>query len=87
MSKKQKLINLFFKIPPPKDFRWDDLKTMMESLGFSHDASGGGSHGHFVKNDDPDKVVDISRPHPNGILLAYQIKEVKSKLKDWNIVQ
>lgn len=87
MSKKQKLREKFFRIPAPKDFRWEDLETMMEGFGFSFDSSGGGSHGHFVKIDDPDKTIDISKPHPDGILHFYQIKEVKTRLGEWGLLK
>lgn len=87
MSKKQKLRDRFLRIPAPKDFRWEELETMMDGFGFSFDASGGGSHGHFVKSDDKDKTIDISKPHPDGILLSYQIKEIKSKLGEWGLLK
>lgn len=85
MSKKQKLRDRFYKKPSPKDFRWEELVTMMSGYGFSFDKSGGGSHGHFVFDEDKDRVVNISKPHPNGILLQYQIDEIKEKLSEWGI--
>lgn len=85
MSKKQKLRDRFNKRPSPKDFRWEELLTMMRGYGFSWDQSGGGSHGHFVFNEDKDKVIDISKTHPNGILLQYQIDGIQSKLSEWGI--
>lgn len=85
MSKKQKLRDRFHKKPSPKDFRWGELETMMSGYGFSWDESGGGSHGHFVFDDDKNKVIDISKPHPNGILRQYQIDGIKEKLSEWGI--
>lgn len=85
MSKKTKLIEKFFRVPTPTDFRWDDLVILMKHFGFTFDSSGGGSHGHFVMDCDPDKVVDTFKPHPNGILNTYQIREIKAKLKEWGI--
>jgi hypothetical protein len=87
MSTKQKLRDQFFRVPPPKDFRWTDLVTMMIGYGFKLDSSGGGSHGHFVKIDDVDKVIDISKPHPDGLLLAYQIKGIKTKFGEWGLLK
>ena len=83
MSTKKKLQEKLQRIPPPKDFRWDDLVTVMDHLGFDLDQSGGGSHKHFVLRSDADKIVDIYRPHPNGIMYGTQLREIVEKLKDW----
>lgn len=85
MSKKQKLRDRFYTRPSPRDFRWNELLTMMRGYGFSWDKSGGGSHGHFVLDADENKVIDISRPHPNGLLLQYQIDNIQCKLREWSI--
>lgn len=86
MSTKKKLQERLQRIPPPKDFRWDDLVTVMDNLGFDLDQSGGGSHGHFVFREDADRVIDIYRPHPDGIMYGKQLREVVDKLKNWGIL-
>jgi|JI61114BRNA_FD_contig_21_5469851_length_1298_multi_4_in_0_out_0_3 hypothetical protein len=86
MSTKKKLQEKLQRIPPPKDFRWDDLVTVMDHLGFDLDQSGGGSHKHFVLRSDADKIVDIYRPHPNGIMYGTQLREIVEKLKDWGVL-
>ena len=85
MSKRQKRLERFLAIP--KDFRWDELVTVMEDLGFDLDRSGGGSHGHFVLRTDPDKVIATYRPHPNGIMYSVQIKETVKKLKELGVLK
>lgn len=86
MSKKEKLLLRFLAIPPVKDFRWDDLVTLMDQLGFDfHEQSGGSSHKYFTMRIDPDKVIDTYRPHPSGILWAKQIREIRDKLQEWGL--
>lgn len=85
MSKRHKRFERFLTVP--KDFRWDEFVTVMENLGFDLDQSGGGSHGHFILRADPDKVIAIYRPHPNGIMYPVQIKETMKKLKEWGVLK
>jgi hypothetical protein len=86
MSKKQKLLDRFLLSPPVKDFRWDELVSVMDHLGFDIDRSGGGSHGHFVLRSDTDLVIDIYKPHPGGIMYGKQLKQVIGKLKEWGVL-
>ena len=86
MSKKQKSLEKFLRVPTPKDFSWDELVTLMKQLGFDLDESGGGSHKHFVLRADSDKVIDTYRPHPNGILYSWQIKEIVGRLRAWGLL-
>ncbi|MEW6612738.1 MAG: hypothetical protein AB1409_08355 [Pseudomonadota bacterium] len=86
MSKKAKLLAKFCKVPPPKDFRWEEMVLVMNHLGFDLDMSGGSSHGHFVLRSDPNRVIDIYRPHPSGIMYAKQLTATIEKLKEWGVL-
>lgn len=86
MSKKEKLLQRFLVRPCVTDFAWDDFVTLMKQLGFKLDEKSGGSHKHFVLDTDNNKVIDTYRPHPNGLLKAWQIKEVTNKLKEWQLI-
>lgn len=86
MSRKQKLQDRFCQVPPPTDFRWEELCKLLGGFGFDFDASSGGSHGHFVCRNNQDLVIDISKPHPKGILLRYQILNVREKLREWGML-
>ncbi|MDX8379713.1 MAG: hypothetical protein R8K48_06675 [Gallionella sp.] len=86
MSKEQKRKEKLTKNPLPKDFRWADLKVVMNDFGFEFDSSGGGSHGHFVLITDKTKTISSYRPHPSGIMYAIQIKEIVIKLKEWGLL-
>lgn len=87
MSKKQKLLERFTRHPSPKDFRWEELVTLMDRLGFDLvENEGGSSHKHFVSRKDNSMVINAARPHPSGILKHYQIQQIKDKLNEWNLL-
>jgi hypothetical protein len=86
MSKKDKLIERLLRVPPVKDFRWEDLVTLMDCCGFDLDESSGGSHKHFVYREKSDVVIDTYRPHPGGIMYGKQLKEIASLLKNMEII-
>lgn len=87
MSKKEKLLQRFLTNPPVKDFRWEELVTMMGHLGFElHEPKGGSSHKYFVSKSDPSRDIDACRPHPNGILKSYQIREIRDQLQSWELI-
>lgn len=86
MSKKQKLLRKFLANPPPKDFHWNDLETLLGQFGFKLDQSGGGSHVSFLNDSDLGKVIFTYRPHPDGILRTYQIREIRELLNEWGMI-
>jgi hypothetical protein len=85
VSKKDKLLERLLRVPPVKDFRWEELVTLMDYCGFDLDESGGGSHKHFVNRANPELVVDTYRPHPGGIMHVYQLKQIACFLKEMGI--
>lgn len=89
MSTQGKLLAKFCKTPPPKDFRFDELVTLLQGLGFiMHEKTSGSSHKYFVYTLDSgaEHRIDSSRPHPGGILKAYQIKEIRTRLTLWGLL-
>lgn len=65
-------------MPPPTDFRWDDLVTIMTECGFKNECNGG-SHYTF-EHTETGSVFSMSKTHPNGILKPYQVKAAKEEL-------
>lgn len=89
MSQRDKLLARFYKVPPPADFRFDELVTLLQGLGFVMcEKSGGSSHKYFVHTlpSGGQYRIDSSRPHPGGILKVYQIKEIRARLTEWRLV-
>lgn len=66
----------------PKDYTFDELRTLLLHLGYVEDSKGktSGSRVRFYRNEDDD-VIDLHIPHPQRILKRYAILNVISKLK------
>ena len=81
MSKAEKLLARFTAKPPPRDFAWDDLVTMMRHLGYQleHDS---GSRRSFYNPVTSHIITGIHQPHGHAenALKGYQIKQIKEAL-------
>ena len=53
----------------PKDFTYNELKTLLLSLGYK-EVQGTGSRVRFSKND---HNIKLHKPHPGNILKRYQL--------------
>jgi hypothetical protein len=73
MSKKEKLISRLLSYP--KDFTFDEMKTLLESLGFEMFNKGktSGSRIKFLKGN---IAIILHKPHPRKALLEYQLKQI-----------
>lgn len=79
MSKKGKLLERLKS--KPKDFTYNEVKTLLESLGFYEDNKGrtSGSRVTFI-NYDKKIEIKIHKPHPKNILKPYQIEIILEEL-------
>ena len=77
MTKKDKLLVRFLSIP--KAFTYNELKTLLNSLGYEEINLGktSGSRVLFLNMIKQSKIR-IHKPHPGNILKKYQIVEVIS---------
>ena len=76
MSKIEKLLTRLYS--KPKDFTYQELKTLLEQLGFIEYNKGktSGSRVKF-KNERCDVTIELHKPHNTGnILKPYQIKNI-----------
>ncbi|AON58469.1 TPA: type II toxin-antitoxin system HicA family toxin [Pasteurella multocida] len=80
MSKITKLRDKLYKTPPPTDFTWENLKTLLTSLGFN-EVQGNGSRVKFI-HDVLDFPIIIHKPHPQNTLKQYSIKQIKEALDE-----
>jgi hypothetical protein len=80
MSRSEKLLNRLLK--NPKDFTFEELKTLLTSLGFDLSNAGGtsGSAVRFV-NHETGQIIRLHKPHPSPVLKQYLIKFIVSELK------
>lgn len=89
MSKRQKLLYKFFRTPVPVDFRFDELETLLGGFGFRMlENPGGSSHKMFVyvRRDGREHRIVCSRSHPDGLIKAYQVREIRHRLKEWGFL-
>lgn len=82
MSKVSKIKDKLYKTPPPTDFTWDELKTLLVNLGF-REKQGNGSRVKF-EHQNLDFPISIHRPHPQNTLKKYVIEQVKTALDELN---
>lgn len=83
MSKHEKLVERL--LSKPKDFQYDEAKTLLEHFGFEERNKGNtsGSRVEFVKDKD---TILMHKPHPDGDLAHYQVKQLIEKLKEWKLI-
>lgn len=74
MTRKEKLLKRL--LNKPKDFTWDELTSLLSSLGFDESKTGktGGSRRRFVNLEGV--VITLHKPHPRNVLKLYQIEQV-----------
>jgi len=85
MSKKEKLLERLK--TKPKDFTYDELRTLLLGLGFIEDNRGKttGSAVQFASIS-INAVIKLHKPHPGNILKTYQIRDITDKLKKIGVI-
>ncbi len=78
MSKKEKLLERLMK--KPKNFTYDEAKTLLEQFGFE-ECNKGKTSGSRVMFKNKNIRIELHKPHPNNILKEYQIKKIIRNLK------
>lgn len=70
----------------PKDFTYDELKYILNYLGFYEDNRGKTSGSGIEFKDIYGRKILFHKPHPGNIIKPYIIKAVLNSLKDWRII-
>ena len=84
MSKKEKLLQRLKS--KPKDFTYDEVKKILNNLGFLEDNKGKTSGSKVMFKNIDNKKIALHKPHPSKILKSYQINEIVRLLKEWRIL-
>ena len=86
MSKQQKLLKRF--LSNPKDFTYNELKTLLSGFGYSECAGGStsGSRVVFINNK-TQHIIRLHKPHPHNILKMYQIELIEEELRNIEVIQ
>ena len=70
----------------PKDFTYDELKFLLNKLGFLEYNKGktSGSSVKFIDN--YGRKIELHRPHPSNIIKSYKMIDIIQKLKEWRLI-
>jgi hypothetical protein len=81
MTKKDKLLERFLSMP--KDFSYQELKTLLNSLGYEESNLGktSGSRVLFY-NEKTGHEFKIHKPHPGNIIKTYLMKYIYEHIKE-----
>ena len=85
MAKDEKLGDRFSRTPTPKDFQWDDLVRLLRGLGFTVKNKKGSRCRFTARIEGIERQITLPEPHPSGTIKPYVIREVKERLKEWNL--
>jgi hypothetical protein len=78
MSKKDKLVERL--MSKPKDFTFDEMKTLLSYFEYELKQGGTGSGVKFIKHGSGE-VINFHKPHPNGVLKKYILEQIIEKLR------
>ena len=84
MSKQQKALIRLCAIPPPVDFKWAELKTVLEHLGYAM-LTNSGSRRKFVHSVSQ-AVIICHEPHPSPNVDRGCVVDVVRHLKDNGLI-
>lgn len=79
MSKKEELLKKL--LSHPKDFTFDEMKTLLEIMGYSDDTKGKTSGSRVKFYNSKQDIILLHKPHPRNTLLSYQIRDIVNHLK------
>lgn len=83
MSRKEKLIARL--LGKPKDFHYDEAKVLLEYFGFE-ERNKGRTSGSRVEFTNENNTILLHKPHPNGELKSYQVKQLIEVLKELKLI-
>ncbi len=78
LTKKDKLIERFIRMP--SDFHYDEMLRLLGYFGFVEVKKGKTSGSRVKFMNEHGVPIYMHKPHPNGIMKRYQLKQVKEIL-------
>jgi len=71
----------------PKDFTWDELISLLKTLGYVQKKTGktGGSRRRFTHASAP--TITLHKPHPNRIVKMYVINDILELLREKGMIR
>lgn len=85
MSTKEKLLKRF--LSKPKDFTYNELKTLLSYYGYEEFNKGKTSGSRVVfYNSDTGHTIFVHKPHPGNIINSATLKDVVRNLKEMGVI-
>ena len=78
MSKKDKLVDRFLRMP--SDFNFTEVVKLVGYFGYVEMKTGKTSESRIKFINNEENQIKFHKPHPTGIMKRYQLKEIKEKL-------
>ncbi|MBR0341060.1 MAG: type II toxin-antitoxin system HicA family toxin [Oscillospiraceae bacterium] len=85
MSKKDKLLHRL--LAKPKDFTYDELKSLLHYYGYEEDTSTSGSSVCFRRKTDNKIIMSMHKPHSPNTLKLYQVNDVINILEEEDVIK
>ncbi|MEO5607547.1 MAG: type II toxin-antitoxin system HicA family toxin [Polaromonas sp.] len=85
MSKQSKALERLRREPTPSNFKWDDLASLLCSLGYT-EINGAGSRKKFF-HAEKNALISCHKPHPNPDVDKGCIVDVVKHLKDHKFIK
>lgn len=84
MSRKEKLLKRLMK--NPKDFTYEEARTLLMQLGFEESNKGKTSGSRVVFKKNENAKVQLHKPHPEKVLKKYQIESLLEDLNRYGVI-
>ena len=76
-NKQRKVLEKIFQKPTPSNIKYNEVESLLISLGVNVDTSRKGSNVYFEYNG---KMQNIHRPHPQNELKKYAVEDIRNFL-------
>ena len=84
MSRLEKEINRLK--TKPKDYTYNEIKSILIKLGFCEDNKGKTSGSRVIFIDYLGRKIELHKPHPSNTIKSYKIIDIIIKLEEWGII-
>ncbi len=70
----------------PKDYTYEELKSLLNKLGFYENNKGKTSGSRIEFKDKYGRKEILHKPHPSNIIKMYKVNDLLKDLEDWGLI-
>ena len=70
----------------PKDYTYDEVKSLLNKLGFYENNKGRTSGSRVEFKDKLGRKITLHKPHPSNIIKIYKVNDLLNDLKEWRLI-